>query len=229
MLNKLMMGVALSAFALSGAMAQSNPSTSATPNKPAMQSPADTSKSSTDLNKSTDTNKSSTDMNKSSTSGASPSASSTSTPPTHSTASSSTGMSTSGAKFVTTQNPDQWLASKFKGTDVIGTDDKKIGDVSDILFDKEGKIEAFIISVGGFLGVGSKDVALAPNAFTVVKGKEGESDKLKLAMSTDELKQAQNFEPYKAPQTTTGAATRPGAGSSTTMRPAGAPPPATTK
>ena len=63
--------------------------------------------------------------------------------------------------FVSTQKPDQWLASKFKGTDVLGSDNQKIGDVSDILFDKTGKIEAFVISVGGFLGVGSKEVALA--------------------------------------------------------------------
>jgi uncharacterized protein YrrD len=94
--------------------------------------------------------------------------------------------------------------------DVVGTDDKKIGDVSDILFDKEGKIEAYVVSVGGFLGVGSKDVALAPTAFEVVKGSNGTSDKLKLAMNKDELKQAQNFEPYKAPASTTGAGARPG-------------------
>jgi sporulation protein YlmC with PRC-barrel domain len=133
-------------------------------------------------------------------------------------------MTTSGAKFVSTQTSDQWLASSFKGTDVVGSDDKKIGDVSDILFDKEGKIEAFVVSVGGFLGVGAKDVALAPTAFEVVKGKEGTADKLKIAMSKDELKQAQNFEPYKAPQATTGAgsATRPSAGSP--PRPASAPP-----
>jgi hypothetical protein len=208
MLNKLMMGVALSALALSGAMAQSNPSTSTTPSTPpaASSSPADSSKPSTD-------------MNKPSTSGAS---SATSTP-SSGTASSSTGAMAGEKKFVSTQNPDQWLASKFKGTDVVGADDKKIGDVSDILFDKEGKIEAFVISVGGFLGVGSKDVALAPTAFEVVKGKEGSSDKLKLAMSQEELKQAQNFEPYKAPQATTGAGSRPG-GASSTMRPAGSPP-----
>jgi sporulation protein YlmC with PRC-barrel domain len=125
---------------------------------------------------------------------------------------------------VTTQSPDQWLASKFKGTDVVGSDDKKIGDVSDILFDKDGKIEAFVVSVGGFLGVGAKDVALAPTAFEVIKGTEGSSDKLKLAMGKDELKQAQNFEPYKEPaKTTTGAAgSRPGS-----MSPAGSTPPAT--
>ena len=91
----------------------------------------------------------------------------------------------SSAKIVSTQSPDQWLASKFKGTDVVGTDDKKIGDVSDILFDKDGKIEAFVVSVGGFLGVGSKDVALAPTAFEVIKGSNGSADKLKLAMNKD--------------------------------------------
>ena len=211
MLNKLMMGVALSALALSGAMAQSNPSTTTTPSAPpAASAPADSSKPATD-------------MNKSSTSGAASSATST---PSSSTASSG-GMATSGAKFVSTQNPDQWLASKFKGTDVVGSDDKKIGDVSDILFDKQGKIEAFVIGVGGFLGVGAKDVALAPTAFEVVKGKEGSADKLKLAMSKDELKQAQNFEPYHAPVATTGAGARPGGMAGSSPRPAT--PPASSK
>ena len=35
--------------------------------------------------------------------------------------------------------------------------------MTDILFDKNGKIEAYIVSVGGFLGIGAKDVALAPS------------------------------------------------------------------
>src|SRR4051812_11304413 len=74
--------------------------------------------------------------------------------------SSSATPSATSAKFVNSQRQDQFLASKFKGTDVIGADDKKIGDVSDILFDKDGKIEAYVVGVGGFLGIGSKDVAL---------------------------------------------------------------------
>jgi sporulation protein YlmC with PRC-barrel domain len=135
----------------------------------------------------------------------------------------------SSAKFINTQRQDQWLASKFKGTDVIGTDDAKIGDVSDILFDKDGKIEAYVVGVGGFLGIGSKDVALAPSAFTVVPGdkSKNESDKLKLSMTKDELKQAANFEPYKAPSSTTGtgaSTTRPlGSGAATHPAPAPAP------
>jgi hypothetical protein len=128
----------------------------------------------------------------------------------------------SSAKFINSQKSDQFLASNFKGTDVLGSDDKKIGDISDILFDKAGKIEAYVVSVGGFLGIGSKHVALEPSAFQVVSGdkSKNESDKLKVALSQDELKQAANFEPYKAPQTTTGMGAGPGG---TRPAPAGAP------
>jgi hypothetical protein len=89
---------------------------------------------------------------------------------------------------------------------VLGADNQKIGDVSDILFAKDGKVLAYVVSVGGFLGIGSKDVALEPSAFQVVAGdkSKNESDKLKLSMTKDQLKQASNFEPYKAPSSTTG-------------------------
>ena len=129
--------------------------------------------------------------------------------------------------FVSTQKPDQWLASKFKGTDVLGSDNQKIGDVSDILFDKTGKIEAFVISVGGFLGVGSKEVALAPSSFDVVPGDNGSAAKLKVAATKDELKDAQNFAHYEPPRptSTTGSGTTTGGG----MRPSGTPSPSTTR
>src|SRR2546423_7515268 len=100
----------------------------------------------------------------------------TSTPPstspsaTPSPSASTTAPSTASgaAHFVNKQGSDQWLFSKFKGTDVIGTDDKKIGDVSDVLFDKDKKIMAYIVGVGGFLGIGAKDVAIDPASFQMV-------------------------------------------------------------
>jgi hypothetical protein len=102
------------------------------------------------------------------------------------------------AQVITSQQPDELLASRFKGTNVVGADDKSIGSVSDVLFLKDGKVKAYVISVGGFLGIGSKDVALAPQSFQLVAGdkSKGESDKLKIAMSADDLKQAANFEAY---------------------------------
>jgi uncharacterized protein YrrD len=130
----------------------------------------------------------------------------------------------SKVRVINAQSADQWLASRFKGTDVIGADDQKIGDVSDMLFDRNGKIVAYIVGVGGFLGIGTKDVAIAPESFTVVKGDSGSvnsSDKLKVTVTKDELKQAASFEPHRStPRAADNGGTRP-AGTSGTSRPAG--------
>ena len=122
-------------------------------------------------------------------------------------------------KFVTKQSPDQHLTSKFKGTDVVGSDDKKIGDVSDILFDKDKKILAYIVGVGGFLGIGSKDVAVEPASFQMVPGSSATDFKLRLSMTADELKAAPAFEPYKEPRPATTSSNAPA------TRPMGAPAP----
>ena len=123
------------------------------------------------------------------------------------------------AEVIKSQRSDQYLASKFKGTDVVGTDNQKIGDVSDILFDKDGKIEAYVVGVGGFLGIGSKDVAIDPASFTPVAGKDATDMKLRLSMTKDELKAAAAFERYQPPRPVS---------SQAPTRPMGAPSPMTT-
>jgi sporulation protein YlmC with PRC-barrel domain len=47
---------------------------------------------------------------------------------------------------------------------VYDPSDSKIGEIVDVLVGNEGKIDAFIVSVGGFLGMDSKDVAIPFNA-----------------------------------------------------------------
>jgi hypothetical protein len=103
-------------------------------------------------------------------------------------------------QFITTQTENQWLASKFKGTDVMGANNEKIGDVSDVLFDQNGRVLAYVIGVGGFLGIGQKDVALAPDAFRVSNDRN--EMKLMLAMSKDELKNAPEFKARSTRDTT---------------------------
>jgi sporulation protein YlmC with PRC-barrel domain len=111
---------------------------------------------------------------------------------------------TAKGQVITEQKPDQLLASKFKGTDVIGSNNEKIGDVNDMLFDKDGKILAYVVGVGGFLGIGSKDVALSPQSFQIMPASERESMKLKLSMTKDELKSAADFKAHKETTSTTG-------------------------
>ena len=51
-------------------------------------------------------------------------------------------------------------ASKLKGLNVYNQQNEKIGDISDLMANKEGKIDVVVVSVGGFLGIGTHDVAV---------------------------------------------------------------------
>src|SRR6516164_2598314 len=79
------------------------------------------------------------------------------------------------AKFIAAQSTDQWVFSKFKGTDDLGPDNAHIGNVSDMLFDKNGKILGLVVGVGGFLGIGEKSVAIDMSAFQPVPADTGSS------------------------------------------------------
>ena len=62
--------------------------------------------------------------------------------------------------FVTQQAHNQWRSSKLVGVSVYGPDQKKVGSIRDILMDHDGNAQVIVVSVGGFLGMGSKDVAV---------------------------------------------------------------------
>jgi sporulation protein YlmC with PRC-barrel domain len=63
-------------------------------------------------------------------------------------------------QFMSQQQQGQWLASKLIGTTVVGANNESIGDVNDVLMEKDGKAVAVVVGVGGFLGIGEKDVAV---------------------------------------------------------------------
>jgi hypothetical protein len=65
-----------------------------------------------------------------------------------------------GITFVTSQTVTQWRAPKLVGVAVYGPDDKQIGKIKDVLIDHDGAAQAVVIGVGGFLGFGTKDVAV---------------------------------------------------------------------
>jgi sporulation protein YlmC with PRC-barrel domain len=51
-----------------------------------------------------------------------------------------------------------WRSSKLIGLDVYNEQNEKLGDVSEILLDKSGKVAGVVIGVGGFLGIGQRDI-----------------------------------------------------------------------
>lgn len=72
----------------------------------------------------------------------------------------STPMSTSSDKVMTQAQPNEWRTSKLIGVDIYGPDNQKVGDVNEVLIDRSGQVKAVVVGVGGFLGIGEKDVAI---------------------------------------------------------------------
>lgn len=77
------------------------------------------------------------------------------------------------AQFQTSVPTDVLTISNFYDQDVYDNQNNKIGDVNDILVDKDGRVSAVILGVGGLLGVGEKDVAVPFNALKVAE-KDGD-------------------------------------------------------
>jgi len=54
----------------------------------------------------------------------------------------------------------EWRASKLVGVNVYNDTNEKLGSIDELIMNKEGKIDKVIIGVGGFLGVGQRDIAV---------------------------------------------------------------------
>jgi sporulation protein YlmC with PRC-barrel domain len=70
--------------------------------------------------------------------------------------------------------PEQtMLARDFLGQAVLAQDNSKIGTITDLLLTKDGRtVEGFIVSVGGFLGIGERSVALRMDRLQIVPGSD---------------------------------------------------------
>ncbi len=67
----------------------------------------------------------------------------------------------SSGGWITQLEPDQWRASDLEGLDVYSSNNgDKIGDIGELIFDSSGKVQAVEIGVGGYLGLGERDIAV---------------------------------------------------------------------
>jgi sporulation protein YlmC with PRC-barrel domain len=80
----------------------------------------------------------------------------------------STAGSAASMKPLASPQPGQIMGSDLRGTRVYGANNESIGDISDLLLDKQGQVVAAIVGVGGFLGIGQKDVAVPFQALEIV-------------------------------------------------------------
>jgi len=82
-------------------------------------------------------------------------------------------MATAGADgpFVTVPPSGAWRVTDLDGKEVYDTAGESIGSITDVLVSEEGDVMAVLVGVGGFLGIGEKDVAVSMSALEFGPGK----------------------------------------------------------
>lgn len=67
-----------------------------------------------------------------------------------------------------------WRASKLLGTKVTNMQDQSVGTIDDVILDNDGKVVSVLVSVGGFLGLGEKRVAVAFKELLISRAEDGD-------------------------------------------------------
>jgi sporulation protein YlmC with PRC-barrel domain len=97
-----------------------------------------------------------------------------------------------GPAFVKVQNSDM-LSSNVVGLDVYNKENNNIGKIQDIAFNASKQMTGYILSVGGFLGMGTHYVAVDPNSVVVQYDANAKTWRATMNATKDQLKSAPEF------------------------------------
>ncbi|PKA39554.1 photosystem reaction center subunit H [Rhizobium sullae] len=100
--------------------------------------------------------------------------------------------------YLTEQGPDQISANSYIGQSVYNGQNESIGSVNDLIMKKDGGLVAAVIGVGGFIGIGEKNVAVPMDKITVAQNTQDGSLKLTTSETVDSLKAAPEFKTLQA-------------------------------
>ena len=96
------------------------------------------------------------------------------------------------AQIMTSLPGEAMTVTHWYKQNVYDPGENKIGEIMDVLVDREGKTTALMIGVGGFLGMGEKDVAVPFNSVQVTT-KDNNKWYLVMNSNKDQLKNAKGF------------------------------------
>lgn len=85
------------------------------------------------------------------------------------------------------------LASQFMGQTVYSTANESVGEINDIVLNKDLNTVTAVIGVGGFLGIGEKDVAIPIDQIKVAKD-DNNAMRLTIGMTKADLEAAPAFD-----------------------------------
>lgn len=64
-------------------------------------------------------------------------------------------------------------ADKLQGATVYGPNDENVGEISRLVLDDSGKIQRVVLDVGGFLGMGERQIAVTLDELNIVRSDDG--------------------------------------------------------
>lgn len=96
------------------------------------------------------------------------------------------------------QDENTFLTSNLVGATIYNSEDKAVGDVNDIIVTRDGTVDGVVVGVGGFLGLGEKNVAIEMSKIKLVETDTGL--KLVFDANPDELAAAPEFMPNEEMQ-----------------------------
>ena len=85
------------------------------------------------------------------------------------------------------------MSSKIVGLSVYNENSKDIGEIKDIALNQNGQTEAYILSVGGFLGMGDHYVAVSPSAVKITYNASDRKWHASMNATVDQVKNAPEF------------------------------------
>ncbi len=95
-------------------------------------------------------------------------------------------------KYVTIGASDA-LASNIVGLDVYNAGNENVGEIADLALDGSRNVKGLILSVGGFLGLGSKYVVLDPDSVNVRYDEGAKQWKATMDVTKDQLNAAPEY------------------------------------
>ena len=88
----------------------------------------------------------------------------------------------------------QWLGSNLIGANVVSVNNERIGKVANLILNDDGKVEAAVIKVGGFMGFGAKTVAVTYDSLNISRNAKGDAiDHVTVSATKDDLLRAASF------------------------------------
>ncbi|TFF23092.1 hypothetical protein E3C22_11670 [Jiella endophytica] len=103
-------------------------------------------------------------------------------------------------EYPSTVGSDQYLSENLIGANVYsgpGEDADDIGGINDLVLASSGKVEAAVVGVGGFLGIGEKEVALPLDQLQMSRD-ENDEPRITAALDKEALEKAPEFDSDKS-------------------------------